>query len=81
MGNAGTTVWLDGRIVGAWGLAGDAVLTHLLVDVNSDAKEAIDTEARRLAAWLDGRSFTPYFPTPLQQQLMPRARRGDSHDR
>lgn len=54
-GNAGTTAWWDGRIVGCW-VQDDAgvVRLSLLEDVEPGGLEALDREAARLTAWLDG---------------------------
>jgi hypothetical protein len=54
-GNAATTAWVDGRIVGCWVQDDDAVVSvRLLEPVPAAAREALDDEARRLTAWLDG---------------------------
>ncbi len=54
-GNAGTTAWWDGRIVGCWVQDPDGVvLLNLLEDVGSEARAALDAEAARLTAWLEG---------------------------
>jgi hypothetical protein len=65
-GNAGPTVWWDGRIVGGWRQRenGDVEL-QLLEDVGADAMEAIEAEAERLDGWLDGTRVLPRFPSPL----------------
>ena len=48
-GNAGLTIWCDGRIVGGWGQRGDgSVVVRLLEDVGADVRAAVDTEAQRL---------------------------------
>ncbi len=54
-GNAGTTAWWDGRIVGCWVQDGDgSVRLSLLEDVGAEGRTALDREAERLTAWLDG---------------------------
>ncbi len=54
-GNGGTTAWWDGRIVGGWDQADDGrVRVHLLEDVAPAGARALDDEADRLTAWLDG---------------------------
>ncbi len=54
-GNAGTTAWWNGRIVGCWVQDTDAVVhLSLLEDVGADARVALRAEAERLTAWLDG---------------------------
>lgn len=73
-GNAGPTVWWNGRIVGAWGVgAGGDVRTGLLEDVGAEARAAIDAEAVRLTAWLAGTQAVPRFGTPLSAELSARA--------
>ena len=69
-GNAGPTVWWDGRIVGAWAHRPDGeIVVRLLEDVGSDARAAIDREARALGEWLGARRFVPRFRTPLEREL------------
>lgn len=69
-GNAGPTVWWDGRIVGGWTTRADGdVAYRLLEDVGAEAEAEVESEAARLTAWLDGSSFVPRFQTPLQREL------------
>jgi len=67
-GNAGPTVWWDGRIVGGWrqGDGGEVVL-QLLEDVGTEGRNAIEHEAARLTEWLDGTRALPRFPSPLSR--------------
>jgi hypothetical protein len=69
-GNAGPTVWCDGRIVGGWAQrrTGEVVF-RLLEDVGRQATMAVEAEAARLTTWLGAVRVTPRFPTPLQRQL------------
>jgi hypothetical protein len=54
-GNAGTTAWWDGRIVGCWVQDDDGVVrTVLSEDVDADGLAALAAEAERLTGWLDG---------------------------
>jgi hypothetical protein len=70
-GNAGPTVWWDGRIVGSWGQRKDGdIVVRLLEDIGADAATAVDKEARRLQSWLGSVRFTPRFRTPLEQELV-----------
>jgi len=58
-GNAGSTAWWDGRIVGSWEQDDDAVVRVVLrEDVGSEARRALDVEAERLTRWLDGVRIT-----------------------
>ena len=70
-GNAGPTIWWDGRVVGGWAQreSGELVL-RLLEDVGADASAAIETEAARLADWLGPLRVTPRFRTPLERELV-----------
>lgn len=68
-GNAGTTAWADGRIVGCWTQADDAtVRVHLLQDVGRDVRRALDAEAQRLTDWLDGVRVGTVYPSPLMKE-------------
>ncbi|GAB3968648.1 winged helix DNA-binding domain-containing protein [Actinoallomurus acanthiterrae] len=52
-GNAGPTVWCDGRIVGGWAQRADGEVVHrLLEDTGTEAASAVAAEAARLTAWL-----------------------------
>lgn len=69
-GNAGPTVWWDGRIVGGWRQEDDgAVVLQLLEDVGAEGLDAIEHEAARLTEWLAGTRVLPRFPSPLFRQL------------
>jgi Winged helix DNA-binding domain len=65
-GNAGPTVWWDGRIAGGWRQDGDgAVELQMLEDIGADGLRAVELEAERLTEWLDGTRVLPRFPSPL----------------
>lgn len=69
-GNAGPTVWWDGRVVGGWAQRRDGeVVFRLLDDVGADAAEAVADAAQRLAGWLGEVRITPRFRTPLEREL------------
>ncbi|HMF05328.1 MAG TPA: crosslink repair DNA glycosylase YcaQ family protein, partial [Acidimicrobiia bacterium] len=69
-GNAGPTVWWDGRIVGGWTQRRDGdVVWRLLEDVGAAGRRGIERTAERLQAWLDGTVVAARFPTPLHEQL------------
>jgi hypothetical protein len=70
-GNAGPTIWVDGRIVGGWAVrpAGE-VVTKLLEDVGREAKGAVDAEAVSLTVWYQAVTSIPRFPTPLYRELV-----------
>jgi hypothetical protein len=55
MGNAGPTVWCDGRVVGGWTqLPSGEVVYRLLEDVGAQATSALDSAADDLQRWLGG---------------------------
>jgi hypothetical protein len=69
-GNAGPTVWLNGRVVGGWAARRDGdVPFRVLEDVGADALGAIEAEAERVSAWLAGGGAIPRFATPLAREL------------
>ena len=69
-GNAGPTIWWDGRVVGGWSQRRDGeVALGLLEDVGRDAREAIDAEAERFRAWVGDIRFSPGFLPPFQRAL------------
>jgi hypothetical protein len=69
-GNAGPTVWADGRVVGGWGQRenGDVVY-RLLERVDAATKKKLETERDRMAGWFGGVRVTPRFRTPLEKEL------------
>jgi hypothetical protein len=70
-GNAGPTIWVDGRIVGGWAIRPDGeVATKLLEDVGREASDSVDAEAGRLTEWLQAARVVPRFPTPLHKELV-----------
>jgi hypothetical protein len=69
-GNAGPTVWMDGRVVGGWAQATDGEIRHQLFDQEAVARsEEIDAAAERLAAFLGDTRPRPRFPTPALKDL------------
>lgn len=69
-GNAGPTVWWDGRIVGGWAQRADGEVAYrVLEDVGAEAQAAIAAEAERLGTWLAGARVTPRFGAPLHREL------------
>jgi hypothetical protein len=70
-GNAGPTVWVDGRVVGGWVQRADGSVAHeLLEPVGRAASTAIAKAAKDLEAWFGDVRFKPRFPTPLQKSLL-----------
>jgi hypothetical protein len=69
-GNAGPTVWADGRVVGGWSQRPNGeVVVRLLEDPGREARSAIETEAAVVGAWIGPVRVVPRFRTPLEQEL------------
>ena len=67
-GNAGPTVWVDGRVVGAWRQDADGrVQLLLLEEVGGRARKELSARAEELTAWLGGVRVSPRFPSPLSK--------------
>ncbi|MQP35007.1 winged helix DNA-binding domain-containing protein [Rhodococcus erythropolis] len=70
-GNAGTTAWVDGRVVGCWIQdAAGVVHVRVLESVSADAQRALDAEAVRLTEWLGGVKIgTGYVSQAMEQAV------------
>jgi hypothetical protein len=69
-GNAGPTVWWQGRVVGGWGQRGNGEVAYrLLDDIGVDGARQVEHEARALQDWLGQTSVTPRFRTPLEKEM------------
>ncbi|MDQ6710786.1 MAG: winged helix DNA-binding domain-containing protein [Candidatus Dormibacteraeota bacterium] len=69
-GNAGPTVWWDGRVVGGWGQRPEGEIAfRVLEDIGAEGLRAVETAVARLQAWLGPVRVTPGFRTPLEKSL------------
>lgn len=71
-GNAGPTVWADGRIVGGWAIRDDGtVATKLLTDIGRERTDAVHAEAERVESLLGGTVLKARARgwTPVERQL------------
>ncbi len=69
-GNAGPTIWWDGRVVGGWAQRRDGeIAVELLEDLGADGRAAIEAEADRLERWMGPVRITPRFRTPVENEL------------
>ncbi|HEX5118810.1 MAG TPA: winged helix DNA-binding domain-containing protein [Pseudonocardiaceae bacterium] len=67
-GNAGTTAWADGRIVGCWVQDGAGVVAvRLLESVPARTRRALDAEAARLTEWLDSLRIASVYRSPAMK--------------
>ncbi|MFK5635809.1 winged helix DNA-binding domain-containing protein [Ornithinimicrobium sp. LYQ103] len=70
-GNAGTTAWWQGRVVGCWvqdAQAGVRVVLREGEDVGAQGRAALAAEADRLTAWLDGVQIPTVYTSPLMKE-------------
>ena len=73
-GNAGPTIWVDGRVVGGWVQRQDGrIATELLTDVGDASTRSVADAAARLAELLGGQRFSVRFPSPLSTELRHRS--------
>ncbi len=71
-GNAGPTVWWDGRVVGGWAQRPSGeVVYRILEDIGRQGEAAVEAEADALSRWLDasGARVLPRFRTPVEREL------------
>lgn len=62
-GNAGPTIWVEGRIVGRWAQRPDGeIAVRLLEQLDTETASMIDAEAGRVAAWLGPTRIRWPFP-------------------
>ena len=69
-GNAGPTVWANGRVIGAWGQTeqGDVVV-ELFGRPDATTRRLVDAERERLRSWLGDVRIRTRFATPLGRKL------------
>ena len=78
-GNAGPTVWANGRVVGAWAQTDEGeVMVELFARLDAATRARLDVERGRLAAWLGDVRIRPRVGTPLAQALATRSSGGAS---
>lgn len=67
-GNAGTTAWWNGRVVGCWLQDDDgSVRVHPLEELPARVERAFDDEAERLTGWLDGVRVVTIYVSPAMR--------------
>lgn len=71
VGNAGPTIWVDGRAVGAWGQRKDGeIVVEVLEDVGRERRAAIDRAAEDLAGMLGDLRVSFRFTSALGKRLV-----------
>ncbi|MGZ4769292.1 MAG: winged helix DNA-binding domain-containing protein [Ilumatobacteraceae bacterium] len=70
-GNAGPTIWLDGRVVGGWAQRKSGeVVYRLVADVPRGRLKAIAGEAERVRGLIGDVRVNVRFPAPIQKELL-----------
>ena len=70
-GNAGPTLWVDGRVVGAWAQARDGrLVTHWFEPVPAARREELAERLAALAAVIGDTRFSVRFPGRIQPRLL-----------
>jgi hypothetical protein len=69
-GNAGPTVWMDGRIVGGWTQQASGTIAYRLLDDEARTRAPeVDAAAHALEAYYGDTRHKVRFPAPLQKTL------------
>jgi hypothetical protein len=69
-GNAGPTVWMDGRIVGGWTQQASGTIAYRLLDDEARTRvPEVDAAAHALEAYYGDTRHKVRFPAPLQKTL------------
>ncbi len=70
-GNAGPTIWVDGRVIGGWAQRKSGEISYrLLGTVPPKRAKAIATEAERIRELIGGARVNVRFPAPMQKELL-----------
>jgi hypothetical protein len=69
-GNAGPTIWVDGKVVGGWSqTSGGEVVYEILDDIGDSARSAVARRVETLQDWLGEVTVTPRFRSPHDRAL------------
>ncbi len=70
-GNGGPTIWVDGRIVGAWAQTPDGRLhTHYFEAAAAARRRQVDERAAELQQWVGDTRFTIRFPGHIHTRIL-----------
>ncbi len=70
-GNAGPTIWVDGRVIGGWAQRKSGEIAYrLLSTVPPKRAKAIATEADRIRDLIGDTRVNVRFPAPMQKELL-----------
>jgi hypothetical protein len=87
-GNGGPSLWVDGRVVGAWAQTRDGEIhTYYFERVGAARRRQIDQRINELKSWIGDTRFAVRFPGDIHAHLLgtrtlpgPASRRPDKHD-
>jgi hypothetical protein len=70
-GNGGPSLWVDGRVVGAWAQTRDGTIhTHYFERVAAARRRVIDQRIDELKSWIGDTRFTVRFPGNIHARLL-----------
>jgi hypothetical protein len=70
-GNGGPSLWVDGRVVGAWAQTKDGTIhTHYFERVGAARRREIDQRINELKSWIGDTRFTVRFPGDIHARLL-----------
>jgi hypothetical protein len=70
-GNGGPSLWVDGRVVGAWAQTKDGTIhTHYFERVAATRRREIDQRIEELKSWIGDTRFTVRFPGDIHARLL-----------
>jgi hypothetical protein len=70
-GNAGPSLWVDGRVVGAWTQDRDGEIhTHYFERVAAGGRREIDERIEEVKAWIGDTRFTVRFPGEIHARML-----------
>jgi hypothetical protein len=70
-GNGGPSLWVDGRVVGAWAQTKDGTIhTHYFERVAAARRREIDQRINELKSWIGDTRFTLRFPGDIHARLL-----------
>ncbi len=70
-GNAGPTIWVDGRVVGGWALSPSGEFRHRVFEpLTAEHNRLLHLEIERLISFMGDTRCTARFPTQITRELM-----------
>ena len=69
-GNAGPTIWADGRVVGGWTQREDGEIAYeILADIGRETTDLVESAAEDLRDWIGDINVTARFRSPHDKEL------------